>query len=204
MNNTRVIKIDSSLLDKEKLKEAVKILKEGGIVALPTDTIYGLAVNGLNKEAVVRLTKIKQRPKNKPFSLLISDIEMLEDLSIKVSALAKKYIDKFWPGALTLILKNSYGEKIGLRWPQNKIAQELIRECGVPLACPSANFSGEEPCINARQVKEKFSGLIELIIDARENILGKESSVIDLTVNPPKILREGAVSKEELERLYIC
>lgn len=198
MLNTRVIEIDSKAPEKTKIKKAVDVLRKGGIVAIPTDTVYGLAVDGLNKIALARLAEVKHRPKDKPFSLLVCDVEMLEALSIKISPLAKRYMDKFWPGALTIISENKSGEKIGLRLPQNKITQDLIRESGVPLACPSANFSGEEPCLDAQQVKEKFAGIIELIIDGGKANLSKESSVIDLTIEPPKILREGAISREEL------
>ncbi len=202
MPNTRIINIDGVNPDSEKIKEAAQVIRKGGIVAVPTDTVYGLAADSTNRRAIDRLYEIKNRSKDKPFSLLIADTLMLGKLGIRVTDMAGKYITKFWPGALTIIMEDDTGRKIGLRLPGNDIARELIRCSGVPLACPSANLSGEDPSDSAIEVKKIFDELIDLVIDDGIKHTGRESSVIDLTSNPPRLLREGAISRKELDNFY--
>ncbi|MCX5657363.1 MAG: L-threonylcarbamoyladenylate synthase, partial [Candidatus Omnitrophica bacterium] len=148
------------------------------------------------------LYEIKNRSKDKPFSLLIADTLMLGKLGIRMTDIAEKYITRFWPGALTVIMEDDAGRKIGLRLPENDIARGLIRCSNVALACPSANLSGEEPSNSAIEVKKIFDGLIDLVIDDRIVHVGRESSIIDLTSNPPRLLREGVISRKELDNLY--
>ncbi len=199
MVKTKIIKIDSDKINLRKIREVAKILKDGGLVAFPTDTVYGLAASSYNKEAVERLYKIKKRPKDKPFPLQIDKVDKLSDFGVVLSEDARILIDRFWPGPLTLILKTKGSGKIGFRIPDNKIASGILKECGMPLCVPSANFAGETPPIDAKSVIISFDGLIEAIIDGGRCSGGVESTVCDLTTEPYRILREGVVTIKQLE-----
>ncbi len=208
---TKVVKIDPVNPEIDKIKNAALVLAGGGLVIVPTETVYGIAVNTLNKESVNRLYEIKKRPKDKPFSLLIEAREKVEDFAQDIPRPAYKLIDKFWPGPLTIILKAKNGGTVGLRMPDNEIARSIIKQSGVPVACPSANISGEAPAVNFSDAIKGLSGLVDFAIDAGNSRLGVESSIVDLTVEPLSILREAAIKKEEIDAvakkkivLFVC
>lgn len=211
MSPTKIIKIDPINPQEAYLKQAAEIIAKGGLAIIPTDTVYGIAANTLNNDAISRLCEIKQRPKDKPFSLIISKKESLEDYAVKIPVSAYKLADKFWPGPLTMVLESKEGNTIGLRMPDNQIALKIISLAGVPVACPSANFSGKPAPVNFEEVIEDLNGLVELAIDAGKTKIGIESSVVDLTVEPLRILREAAIKKEAIEEavkkkivLFVC
>jgi L-threonylcarbamoyladenylate synthase len=196
---TKVIKIDPENIDPDKIKRAAKVIKKGGIVALPTETVYGLAADYRNRKAVGRIYKVKKRPKDKPLTVQIQDINYLDELTGEVSAFAYQLMSKFWPGPLTLVLPAKDEGTIGVRIPANKIARRIIKESRGPLVVPSANISGEPAAQTADQVLESFKGLIELVIDAGSVELGIASTVIDLTVSPYKVLREGIITERDIQ-----
>lgn len=196
---TEVLKIDAENIDLEKIKRAAEVIKKGGIVAFPTETVYGLAADFLNKQAVNRIFEVKKRPKDKPLTLQIQDITYLEELACDISAFAYQLMSKFWPGPLTLVLKAKEGGTVGVRIPDNKIAQCLIKESQTPLVAPSANLSGEPAAKIAEEVLQAFDGLIEMIIDGSKVELGIASTVVDLSVSPYRILREGAISQKDIQ-----
>ena len=211
MISTKIVKIDSLFPEQKYLQEAAQVLAKGGLVILPTETVYGIAANMLNPKAVDRLYAIKNRSPDKPFSLHIDTKEKLEDFAQDIPVLAYKLINKFWPGPLTIILKSKDNHNVGLRLPDNDIALSIIREAKVPLVCPSANISGKPAPINFLEAIKDLKGLVDFAIDAGATKLQIESTVVDLTVEPLKVFREGAIKKEEIEAvaakktvLFIC
>ena len=141
----RILKIDPDFPEKEAINIAADIIKHGGLVAFPTETVYGLGADYANKKAVKRIYKVKKRPENKPLTLHISDMEMLKSFVVKIPELGKRLMKRFWPGPLTIILNSNTCGKLGFRMPKNKVALELIKRCAVPIVAPSANMSGSRP-----------------------------------------------------------
>ncbi len=195
-----VIKIDPANPDKRKIAIAAKVIREGGLVIFPTETVYGIAANLLDKKAVERLCRVKARPKDKPFTVHISDLKMIRDMGCVITDTAEKLMAKFWPGPLTIILKSHKGRKIGFRMPANKTALELIRASGVPVVAPSANLSGKSAPVTAEKAILDLEGKVDMVIDGGRTEVALESTVVDLTVDPFKVLRLGAIKKEELSK----
>ena len=193
-----VIKIDPVNPDKRSISSAAKVIRDGGLVVFPTETVYGIAANFLDDSAVARLYRVKARPAGKPFTVHISDKSMIKDMGCLITETAEKLINKFWPGPVTIILASDSGAKVGFRMPANKIALELIRSSGVPIVAPSANLSGVNPPATAQQALRDLAGKVDMVIDGGRTDIGVESTVIDLTIDPPVILRVGAISEEEL------
>ncbi|MBN2189610.1 MAG: threonylcarbamoyl-AMP synthase [Candidatus Aureabacteria bacterium] len=176
--------------------EAAKVVKAGGIIAFPTETVYGLGADAENPDAVDRLYEIKKRNRDKPFTNLIASAGQMDKTCV-VSGEAAKIIKEFWPGPVTLIFKSSRGKK-GYRVPSNIIALSLLRKCGKALVAPSANPSGAGNPKDAATVKSYFEKDIDLLIDGGPADLGIESTVIDFSSAKPSILRTGAVSAREI------
>lgn len=195
----RILKINPDEPEKEAIDIASQVLREGGLVAFPTETVYGLGANLLNKKAIERLYKIKNRPEEKPLTVHISNIDILKKMTADIPLIAGKLIDKFWPGPLTIILNSKDNKKIGFRMPSNKIALSLIEASGVPVVAPSANVSGHKAPQDIREVLEDLNDNIDMIIDGGRTELGVESTVVDTTVFPYKVLREGAITKAHLK-----
>ncbi len=211
MLETKIITLNPQDIAIEPLKQAGEILRRGGLVIIPTDTVYGIAANSLNRKAVERLYQIKQRPDEKNCSLLIGSKERVEDFAKDIQITAYKLIDKFWPGALTIILKSAKADTVGLRMPNQEIALKIIEFSALALACPSANISGKPAPQNFSEAVAPFKGLVEMAIDAGTTTLGVESSVVDLSGGEMNILREGAIKKEEIMQaaskkivLFVC
>lgn len=193
-----MIKIDSADPEPEAVAKAVKVLKGGGIVAFPTETVYGIGAGYFDRQAVRKLSRIKKRPAGKPYTAQIADIGQLKKLSCVIDDIAAKLIDRFWPGPLTLVLPVSGGGKVGMRMPDHKVALEVIKKYGMPLAVPSANISGKEPPKTADDVLKQLDGKIDLLLDGGPADIGVESTILDLTVFPYKVLREGAVTRRQI------
>jgi len=211
MIDTKIVKLDLANPDPHLLKEAAHILAGGGLVIIPTETVYGIAANMLNKDALARLYEIKQRPAEKPFSLHINEKERVEESAIHIPVAAYKLMNKFWPGPLTLILKSKTGGTIGIRLPDDNIARQVIALAKIPVVCPSANISGKPAPRDFQAAIEDLKGLVDFAIDAGDTRLGIESSIVDLTLEPPQVLREGAIKKEDIEKalnkkivLFVC
>ena len=191
----------------DRIETAADILKSGGLVAVPTETVYGLAANGFDEKAVMKIFDVKGRPENKPLSLMVPDQGAMEVLCLDIPPAAYVLADVFWPGPLTIVLKSkdtipevvrAGGETIGLRCPDQSQLQELLRSIDFPLAAPSANPSGEKSPITANEVLGYFDGKIDGIIDGGVCSVGKESTLVDLSKTPYTILREGAVSEKDI------
>jgi tRNA threonylcarbamoyl adenosine modification protein (Sua5/YciO/YrdC/YwlC family) len=211
MISTRIVKVDPLNPNEDYIREAAHILNRGGLVIIPTETVYGIAANMLNKNTIQRLCSIKNRPKDKPFSLHIDKKEKIEDFAHDIPIGAYKLMDKFWPGPLTLVLKAKNHNTIAIRMPDHEIALRLISLAGVPVVCPSANISGRPAPVNFPDAIKDLEGLVDFAIDAGTTRLQVESSVVDFTVQPQQILREGAIKKEDIEAaiakknvLFVC
>jgi L-threonylcarbamoyladenylate synthase len=207
---TEIIKIDRKNIDIEKIKYAAGVINSGGIVVFPTETVYGLGANGLNEEAVRKVFIAKGRPQDNPLILHISHKDELSRLVKKIPPDAHKLMTEFWPGPLTLIFEKSgivpkvitAGlDTVAIRMPRDPIANMLIRESRVPIAAPSANISGKPSGTDARHVIEDLKGKVDVILDAGDSEVGLESTVLDITVQPPVLLRPGGVTIEALERV---
>jgi L-threonylcarbamoyladenylate synthase len=206
----RVIKVDPVAPSERKIKEAAGVIKEGGLVAFPTETVYGVGANALNEEAVKKLFEIKKRPPDKPLSLLIGRKEDLGQYVEELPEVARALIEVFWPGPLTVVLKASSlipgimkneNNTVGIRLPDCRVAREIVRVSGVPLACPSANLSGSASPTRAEEVIKELGGKIDLLLDGGETRIGVASTVLDVTGPVAAILREGALKKEEIEKV---
>ncbi len=206
----QIIKISSQKPEKRIFKKAIDIIKRGGLVAFPTETVYGLGANALDKKAVRKIFKVKGRPLDNPLIVHIANKKEIYKLAKKISKKTEKLMDKFWPGPLTLILHKKKivpdevtagGNTIAIRIPKNKIALELIKTVGYPIAAPSANLAGRPSPTIAQHVFEDLGDKIGLILDGGLTKIGVESTVIDLTVEPPQILRPGEISFEELKKI---
>lgn len=194
----------------EAIEKAVNILKNGGVVAFPTETVYGLGANGLNSLAVAKIYEIKRRPYFDPIILHISKKEDAKKLWREINERAEKLIEKFWPGPLTIVLPKTEIvpyivtaglETVAVRMPSHPISIEIIERCGFPIAAPSANIFGRLSPTEAIHVEEQIGDKIEIIIDGGKCPVGIESTVIDLTTEKNIILRPGGISKEEIEKV---
>lgn len=191
---------------------AAEILRNGGLVALPTETVYGLAGNGLDPAAVEKIYEVKGRPEQKPLSLMVPGKEAIAEYCEDIPPGAYVLAERFWPGPLTIVLKAKNhipsivlagGHTVGLRCPDQADTLALLKECALPLAAPSANPSGAESPKTAAAVAAYFDGAIEAILDGGECALGTESTVIDMTVSPFRVLRKGALPEEAITRALI-
>jgi L-threonylcarbamoyladenylate synthase len=199
---TERIKVDFRKIDKTVIKKAASIIKSGGLVAFPTETVYGLGADYFNKEAIDKLYEIKKRPKNKPFTIHIAKVTELTKLSCEISHFSKELIEKFWPGPLTIIFSTESGEKIGIRMPRNKIALEFISLCGTAVVAPSANISGRKPPRDADDVLKDLDGKIDLVLDGGKTDIGLESSIVDVSISPHRLMREGAIDKNQIDDIW--
>ena len=204
---TQVIKVDPARIDSRLIERAARIIREGGLVAFPTETVYGLGADATSERAVRRIFEAKRRPADNPLIAHVSDRGMLDRIATGIGVNAGRLIERFWPGPLTIVLKRkptlaeavSAGlETVAVRMPDNRVALELIRLSGVPLAAPSANTSGRPSPTTAEHVLRDLEGRVDMIIDGGATDIGIESTVVDLTVDPPVILRPGWVTLEQL------
>lgn len=207
---TEILKINPFNIDIEKIKKAANVIIKGGLVVFPTETVYALGGDALNPKACAKIFEVKKRPLNKPLIILIAKKKDIYNLSLDIPKIALKLIQKFWPGPLTLVLKKSELvpdvvtanlTTVGIRMPGSKIALSLIREVGKPVASSSANLSGFISPVNAQDVLDNLCGKIDMIIDGGDTEIGIESTILDLTCHPFYMLRQGAISIEELKSI---
>ena len=197
----------TSEISRASLKRAAEILRSGGTVAMPTETVYGLGANALDPSAIAKIFAAKERPSWDPLIVHISDTEMLRQVAASIPESAAKLIDAFWPGPLTLLLPKrdvipsavtAGRPRVGARMPQHPVAHALIREAGVPIAAPSANRFGRTSPTTAEHVAEDLDGRIDAILDSGETNHGLESTVIDVCEDPCIVYRPGVISLEEI------
>jgi L-threonylcarbamoyladenylate synthase len=210
MKQTIVLKVDSSRPDIEKVRTAANFIREGGLVAFPTETVYGLGADALNQKAVLALFEAKKRPLDNPPIVHVEKVGGVKRLAEQISPKAERLMRIFWPGPLTLVFKRSKIvpdvtvaglDTIAVRMPQHAVALALIRESNRPIAAPSANLAGRPSPTSAKHVLDDLNGRIDAILDGGPTPIGVESTVLDLRTALPQVLRPGGTSLEELRKV---
>jgi L-threonylcarbamoyladenylate synthase len=207
---TLLLKVDPENPDLTKIQAAADLIKRGGLVAFPTETVYGLGADALNAEAVLRLFEAKKRPLDNPAIVHIADITEVYPLVVEVPKKAELLMKEFWPGPLTLLFKHSEKvpnvsvaglDTIAIRMPKHRVALALIHQSGCPIAAPSANLAGKPSPTTAQHVQDDLNGRIDAIIDGGATKIGVESTVVDLSRDPPMLLRPGGTPFESLKKV---
>jgi L-threonylcarbamoyladenylate synthase len=197
------LEVDEAVLD-----EAVRCLQDGGLVAFPTDTLYGLAAVASQERAVERLFEVKERPRDRPLPLLIASAADADGVAVEVSTAARRLMEAFWPGGLTLVLRRhpgfrslalAGGDTVAVRVPAHAVALELLRRVREPLTGTSANLSGRPGPRTADEVRRQLGNRVDVVVDGGSCPGGVESTVVDCSVDPPQVRREGAVPAERVE-----
>jgi len=211
MKETLLLKVDSEKPDVSQIEVAAEFIRKGGLVAFPTETVYGLGADALNAQAVLTLFEAKKRPLDNPPIVHIADpkeiCRLVEDVPKKAELLMKR----FWPGPLTLVFRRSNLvptvtvaglDTVAVRMPKHKVALALIRQSGCPIAAPSANLAGKPSPTTAQHVYEDLNGRIDVILDGGPTDIGVESTVVDLSIDPPQVLRPGGTPFEALKQVF--
>lgn len=194
------------------LEQAAELIKQGKIVVFPTETVYGIGTNGLDENAVRRLFEVKQRPFNKPISLLVSNMQMVNLIAKDITEVEYKIMEKFFPGPLTMILKKkdivpdlvtAGQDTVGVRMPSGEIARKLVEIAGVPIAAPSANITGQPSGTNLQETKEHFEGKADYFIDGGDSELGYASTIVKVVDGKPQILRQGSITLEQINQIFL-
>ena len=189
------------------VRRAAELLRAGEVVALPTETVYGLAANALDPQAVAKIYELKGRPAHNPIIVHVDGLDMARACVRAWPEAAERLAGAFWPGPLTIVLPRAAtmpdvvtagGDTVGVRWPQHPFMRAVIRACGFPLAAPSANLSNQLSPTNAEHVAQQLSARLRLIVDGGQSNVGIESTVVDVTANPPRVLRPGMIHAESL------
>ncbi len=200
----------SSLDIQQQVELGISVLKQGGLVAFPTDTVYGLGAGANIPQAVERIYKVKERPPNMALPLLLADISQIREVAEPVPPIAWLLADKFLPGALTIVLYKSNsvldvvtagGRTVAIRIPAHPVPVSLAQGLGMPIVGTSANLSGKPSALTAEEVRSQFGDKVELVIDGDRCSGGRESTIIDVTGEVPVVLREGAIPREELSQV---
>lgn len=201
-------------IDYTEIEEVDKIIKNGGIVVFPTETVYGIGTNGLDEDAVKKLYDVKERALNKPISLLVSDINMINQVAKDITDVEYKLMEEFFPGPFTIILKKKENvipnvvtankDTIGIRIPDDEIARKLIECANVPLATTSANISGMPSGTNLNDIVKSFDRNVDCFVDGGESKLGTASTIVEVIDGIPHILRLGTITKEQIENIAGC
>lgn len=207
----REVKIDANNPAPEAIAEVAHIVREGGVVVIPTDTVYGLAGRLDDAQVVERIFAAKERPPGKGLIAMIADDRDVAGISAGVTPVGQKLISRFWPGPVTLVLpaarniptKALVNGKIGVRLPDHRMLRDLIRAVGVPLATTSANLSGRPSSTDVAQCRADLGDRVDLIIDGGPCALGVESSVVDVTVDPPLVIRAGIITTDVLAEVLV-
>jgi len=210
IKGTLVLKVNARKPEMDKIRIAADIIRKGGTVAFPTETVYGLGADALNAEAVRKLFEAKKRPPDNPIIVHIASKKGVYRLARNIPKAAENLMVKFWPGPLTLVLKRSrlvpditvVGlDTIAIRMPNNEVALALLKESGTPIAAPSANLAGKPSPTTAQHVIDDLAGRIDIVLDAGPTKIGVESTVINMTSSPPEILRPGGTPYERLREV---
>ncbi|MCK4388167.1 MAG: threonylcarbamoyl-AMP synthase [Dehalococcoidia bacterium] len=193
-----------------QVKEAVQILKKGGVIVFPTDTVYGLGADAFNSKAVERIYEIKKRPRHLPLPLLLSDVSQVTMIAESVPDSGWFLASRFWPGGLTLVLPKAAslptyltkGPTVAVRVPNHPICLAIIKRLGRPIIGTSANISGRPSSLTADKVKQQLGGKVDLIIDGGKCPGGGESTIVDVIGEMPVVLRQGIITQYEIDKVY--
>jgi tRNA threonylcarbamoyl adenosine modification protein (Sua5/YciO/YrdC/YwlC family) len=209
---TKILKINPAVPEPDKIAEAARIIRQGGLVVFPTETVYGIAADSNNPKAMERLNQVKRRTENKPYSILVAHRGIVENYSNYTNPNLYKLIDKYWPGPLTIIVPTKEaGHTIGIRMPDHTIALRLVEESACTIAAPSANLEGKKAPTNVMEALADLDGQVDLAIDGGPVEFGISSSIVDFTKDKPTVTREGVISQSDVDRtvnkkvvLFIC
>ncbi len=210
MTQTRIYQVSPAEPDRDVVGMAAAVLRAGGLVAFPTETVYGLGANALMAEAVARIFAAKERPASDPIIVHLADADQLQVVAVDIPPLAYSLAAAFWPGPLTLVMRRAAAvpanvsggrDTVAVRIPAHPVAQALLAEASVPVAAPSANRFARPSATLAAHVLEDLGGRVDIILDAGPTPIGLESTVVDLTQSPPAVLRPGGLSLERLREL---
>lgn len=209
---TEVLKINPEFPEFDKIAHCAKVIRQGGLVIFPTETVYGIAADFNNEKAMQRLRSVKKRSDRKPFSIHISQKGLIANYTHTSDPAVYKLIDEFWPGPLTVIVPAiKEGETLGIRMPHNKIALYLVQDSQCTVAAPSANFEGNPPPSTCAEALRDLDGLVDVAIDGGSSRLGQSSSIVDFTQPKPTVVREGTITRADVERitqrktiLFVC
>lgn len=197
-------------IEKQELEQCVDTIKNDGIIIFPTETVYGIGANAISKKAVEKIYQIKQRPLNKAINIMVANTQEIEKYAIIQNDIEKKIIQNFMPGPITIILNKkpiipdivtAGNTKIGIRIPQNEIALEILKQCELPIAAPSANISGEESGINIEGIKDDFDGKVDIFIDGGKSKLAQSSTIVEVIDNKIVIHRQGTITENEINKI---
>jgi tRNA threonylcarbamoyl adenosine modification protein (Sua5/YciO/YrdC/YwlC family) len=209
---TEIIAVNPQYPELNKIAYCARVVRQGGLVIFPTETVYGIAADYSNPKAIKRLKEVKKRSHDKPFSVLISQKGLIANYTSIVDPKLFKLIDAYWPGPLTVVVPlKEPGKTIGLRMPDHLIALKFAEECQCPVAAPSANEQGEKPATTCQEAIAALDGQVDVAIDGGPSKLGIGSSVVDLTQERPVLLREGSISQADIDKqvnkrivLFVC
>jgi L-threonylcarbamoyladenylate synthase len=211
MKNTLVLKVNSEAPQPGQIRVAADLIRKGGLVAFPTETVYGLGADALNAEAVLALFEAKKRPLDNPPIVHVCDVKDVYKVARRVPSDAEMLMKRFWPGPLTLILERSATvpdvtvaglDTVAVRMPRHNVALALIRESHSPISGPSANLAGKPSPTTAQHVLDDLNGRIDAVLDAGPTVVGVESTVLDLSIDPPQVLRPGGTPFEALKKVF--
>jgi len=198
----QILKIDSSNPNPQDIHLAASFIKEGKIVCIPTETVYGLAINIYTPNSKERLNRLKKRDSSKPFSIAIYDKVLIDDFVFPLSTLAYKFIENFLPGPLTLIVKKPRENKLlGFRVPEHPVCRLILKAAGVPVYLTSVNISGSKELVDVEQISREFGDYVDLIVESSSSTIGQPSTVVKVEDNHFTLLREGPIKKEDLEKV---
>ncbi len=194
----------------QQIEKGVEILRKGGVIAFPTDTVFGLGAGIYKEEALARIFKIKQRAQNISLPVLLSDVGQIHEVAMDLPSYGWRLIDCFWPGALTLIvfrtrvikdIISNGGDTVAIRMPDHPVPYHLIKGCGMPLIGTSANLSGQPSVITAQAVKQQLGDSVDMIVEGGPDPKGIESTILDITGEVPVLIREGSIAKSVIEKV---
>jgi L-threonylcarbamoyladenylate synthase len=207
----KILNINPENPEKDFIDQAVHIINNGGVIAFPTRSLYGLGADAMNPKAVQKIFDIKKRPLDKPILVLIKDKNAISDIAKNIPPSAFRIMDAFWPGHVTIVLEanpvlpealTAGTGRIGVRIPQHPVAFGLVKKFGKPLTGTSANISGEQGCSKVLDLDLQLKTKLDLILDAGALKKGKGSTIVDVTIHPPKVLREGEMSAKDIDDLF--
>jgi L-threonylcarbamoyladenylate synthase len=206
----RIFKVDPETPEPEAIREAGEAIRSGQLVIFPTETVYGLAANALDCEAVRMVFQAKRRALSIPLPVQVGDRARIAEVAVELSRAARLLIERFMPGPITLVLRRNPaipnvvtagGDTVGVRIPDNPVALALLKEAGMPIVATSANLSGRPEPLNADEAVEQVGKCVDIVLDAGPSRLGRASTVIDTTVDPPRVLRRGALTVKEIREV---
>lgn len=194
----KIIQLSGTAPDAAALAEAAAVIRRGGLVAFPTETVYGLAADATNPTAIERLNQVKGRPPEKPYSLHLHSAAQVHAFVATIPPLAVKLMERFWPGPLTIVMPAKDGKTVGFRLPSHPVASAFLKACGVPVVAPSANRSGSPPPTDAQEVLAALNGSFDCLLDAGPTQMGRESTVVEVIDGRIAVRRVGAIDTASL------